>query len=55
MARKAKVSGEGEYPLHLYRDGTQMVWDGRQIDVLVVEDDEQESAALSDGWVRSFD
>ena len=53
MPRKAKEES-AEYPMLLYRDGVEFVWDGRPVDSFLVNDADEESAALSHGWVRSF-
>lgn len=53
MPRKSKEEG-GDYPLFLYREGSEFVWDGRSVDSLIVNDSDEESAALNEGWVRSF-
>jgi hypothetical protein len=39
-----------EYPRVLYRDGTQEeVW-GRKVDMLHVNDEDEQDAAMADGW-----
>jgi hypothetical protein len=43
-----------DYPLMLYRDGSSFLWDGREVDSLVVNNETEEDAALAEGWVRSF-
>lgn len=40
-----------EYPLHLYRAGSQFNWDGRMTDAIEVADEDEELAA--EGWVRA--
>ena len=62
MARKAKEPDEapeelnpGDYPLYLYREGSEFVWDGREVDALIVNDEAEEGAGLKEGWVRSFE
>lgn len=53
-AKKAEQDRSGDYPLMLYREGSSFVWDGRQVDSLIVNDEDEEDAALAEGWVRSF-
>ena len=43
------------YPLILYKDGSQFVWDGRATDSKTVETAEEHEAALSQGWVEGKD
>jgi hypothetical protein len=43
------------YPLILYKDGSQFVWDGRATDSKAVESAEEHEAALSQGWVEGKD
>ena len=37
-----------DYPKMLYRDGTEIEWEGLSLDTLVVENEDEELAA--DGW-----
>lgn len=43
------------YPLALYRDGSEFVWDGRDTDRLVVDGKSAHEAALADGWAEAAD
>lgn len=41
------------YPLHLYKAGTEFVWDGKSTDTLIVDDLDAEEVAALDGWQRA--
>lgn len=43
------------YPLTLYRDGSEIVWDGRGTDLLTVADKDEHDAALAEGWAEAAD
>lgn len=40
-----------EYPLMMYRSGSQMKWDGGLWDTLVVIDVAEHESAIADGWM----
>ncbi len=40
-----------EYPKMLYRDGSEIEWEGKSLNTLTVDDAEGEKAARTDGWV----
>lgn len=44
-----------EYPMMLYRDGTQFRWDGRGTDSLIVADLDDHALAEKDGWQVAAD
>lgn len=39
-----------EYPKMIYRLGNEFVWDGVGVDMRIVDDHAEESAAIEDGW-----
>lgn len=39
-----------EFPKMLYRDGTELVWEGRQLATRIVTSAEDEAKALGEGW-----
>lgn len=43
------------YPLVLYRDGSQFVWDGRATDSMTVGNADEHEEARSAGWVEGAD
>ena len=45
----------GDYPLMLYRSGSDFVWDGKVTDRLVVENEDQHLAAIDGGWMITAD
>jgi hypothetical protein len=44
-----------EYPLALYKSGSAFLWEGLQLDMLIVDDAEAASAAKADGWLPVAD
>lgn len=44
-----------EYPKALYRKGDSLHWEGRDLDLLVVDDAQGEAAAMKQGWLRAAD
>lgn len=46
---------ESPYPLALYRDGDDIMWDGRMVGLRVVHDADDHDAALADGWAEAAD
>lgn len=44
-----------EHPKMLFREGSQMKWDGRLFDMLIVDNAEEEQAAKADGWLTAED
>lgn len=40
----------GEFPKMLYREGSEIVWDGQSVDTLTVEDAAEEADAVKAGW-----
>jgi hypothetical protein len=44
-----------DFPLMLYRHGSEFVWDGRPVDSIIVDDSDEEKAAAKEGWVRSYE
>lgn len=43
------------YPRMLYRPGTMLSWHGHDVDYCIVDDADEEAAALSEGWNLSPD
>jgi hypothetical protein len=39
-----------EYPKMLYREGKELVWEGRQLATRIIANAEEEAKAISDGW-----
>lgn len=42
--------GAEDYPLTLYREGGQFIWDGRPTDARTVNDEDEHLAAIDEGW-----
>lgn len=41
---------KNDYPKMLYRAGSEIEWEGKSLDTLIVDDAEGESAAVKEGW-----
>lgn len=39
-----------EYPKMLFKEGSDLVWEGRQLATKIIEDAEAEAKAVEDGW-----
>lgn len=46
---------ESPYPLMLYRDGSDIEWDGRKVAIHTVADAEEHESAVADGWAEAAD
>lgn len=44
-----------EYPLCLYKEGSELEWHGHSLDMRIVADAEEEAESGKDGWQRIED
>lgn len=49
------MDAAAQFPRMLYRPGTALQWEGHSVDWKIVDDAEEEAAALADGWNLSPD
>ena len=41
---------KNDYPLALYKEGSELEWHGHSLDMKIVDDAEAEAEAKKDGW-----
>lgn len=44
------AEADTNYPKMLYRTGTEIEWEGWNLDTRIVRDEDEELAAIEDGW-----